>query len=136
MSKYAPLESYLSRQKTENVSMTFRDIEKVIGSHLPSSARAHRPWWGNNATGHVNARAWLRAGYRTENVDMSAERLTFRRIPPNAPQPGSSSPAASPAPSAKPFPLHGALRDMVRYTSPVSLTEPAGERWDAESDEA
>ena len=30
-----------------NVSMTFSEIERILGDPLPASARKYRPWWGN-----------------------------------------------------------------------------------------
>lgn len=60
--------------------MTFEDVARVIGSSLPESARKHRPWWANEATGHTHAKAWLAAGYEATQVDMPGRKLVFRRI--------------------------------------------------------
>jgi hypothetical protein len=80
MGKYDPLEGHLRRQKTANYEMTFRDIERVLGSLLPKSAR--RPeWWANEQnpeTRHVQCRAWLRAGYQAVPQTF-AERVRFER---------------------------------------------------------
>lgn len=59
--------------------MTFREVELVIGRKLPASAYRHRPWWANEERGHSHAKAWLQAGYKTEQVDMAAKKLVFRR---------------------------------------------------------
>lgn len=83
MGKYDPLEGHLRRQKTATYDMTFRDIERVIGSLLPKSA--HRPeWWANEqnpATRHVQCKAWLRAGYRA-SAKVGDERVRFERRAP------------------------------------------------------
>src|SRR5262245_1081363 len=79
--KYDPLRRYLRQQTRNRVPMTFRELESIIGGPLPASARRHRPWWANDATGHVHAHAWLEAGYRTEQVDMEGEKLVFVQAP-------------------------------------------------------
>ena len=77
--KYDPLHRYLCAQMGSRVPMTFQQVESIIGGPLPASARRHRPWWANDAAGHAHAKAWLGAGYRTEQVDMQGETLVFVR---------------------------------------------------------
>jgi hypothetical protein len=79
MSKYEQLGQYLSRQKRSHLSMTFGEIERIVGSNLPPSKK-HRAWWSNNPTNNVMTRQWLTAGYETESVDVVAERLVFKRV--------------------------------------------------------
>lgn len=79
MSKYAPLQSYLSRQTHRETPMAFREIERVLGFSLPPSARKHQAWWANNVGAHVNARAWRDAGWKTSRVDLGSERVVFVR---------------------------------------------------------
>ena len=80
MSKYEPLEHFLTSQGAEQTPMTFAQIERVLGMELPHSAHEYPAWWSNEAKGHVQARAWLRAGYKTEQVDLAAKRVTFRKV--------------------------------------------------------
>ena len=69
MSKYAPLAEYLGKQETGRVTLTFGQVEEILGAQLPASARCYRPWWGNEIAGqHVQARAWLDVGWRLESV--------------------------------------------------------------------
>ena len=77
MSQYEPLEIHLRKSGRASVCMTFDEIKDVIGE-LPSSAFRHRPWWANDRS-HIQAHSWLRAGYRTENVDMAGRKLVFRK---------------------------------------------------------
>ena len=79
MSKYDPLETYLKGQTAAEVPISFREIEAILGRRLPPSAFRHRPWWANDATGHVHAKAWLSAGYETARVDLKTGTLVFRR---------------------------------------------------------
>jgi hypothetical protein len=106
--------------------MKFTDIETLIGRTLPPSARRHRPWWSNNASNHVNTKAWLDAGYKTERVDLSAERLVFRKV--DSRDSGKSS-VIEDDPLAG---LYGGLKGTVRLRLDVDLTLPVGEIWDAE----
>lgn len=80
MSKYTPLKDYLQAQITSEVPLSFAEIEALIGAALPASAYKHRPWWANEAAGHVHAQAWLEAGYEASQVDMPGRKLVFRRL--------------------------------------------------------
>lgn len=80
MGKYEPLTVYLQKCPTYEVPMTFEEVMRVIGSDLPPSAYKHRPWWANEATGHIHAKAWLVAGYETTQVDMEGKKLVFKRV--------------------------------------------------------
>ena len=44
MAKYAPLATYLRRQRRTEVVLTFRDIERIISGLLPKAAATER-WW-------------------------------------------------------------------------------------------
>ena len=79
MSKYEALTKFLAARKEARVQMDFADIEAVLGFPLPKSARHYRPWWANSGHGHVQARAWLEAGFESSEVDLEAERLVFER---------------------------------------------------------
>lgn len=123
--KYTALETYLAGQQKKRIPMSFDEVEAIVGSQLPRSARKYRPWWGNNAAGHVHAQAWLNAGYQTEDVEMDKERLVFVRQTDDAESPAGSSTSTS---------LFGALRGLIHIAPGVSLCEPTGEIWDAGSD--
>lgn len=80
MSKYQPLTGFLRSRSTEQVPMTFAEIEKVLGFRLPSSAYEYPAWWANDTgKSHVQARAWISAGYETEQVNQTARKLIFKR---------------------------------------------------------
>ncbi|RNJ49842.1 DUF7662 domain-containing protein [Methylocystis hirsuta] len=98
MSKYAPLTAYLRKQPYREVRLGFRDLEKILGFSLPSSACQHRAWWSNNGSNNVMTKAWLSAGYRTRDVDMDGERLTFERTGAAAPDPETPPTTSSPRP--------------------------------------
>lgn len=80
MATYDALGRYLRKSGARHIPMTFREVESVLGRKLPPSAYRHRPWWANEERGHSHAKAWLGAGYQTEQVDMAAKKLIFRRV--------------------------------------------------------
>lgn len=76
--KYHPLFEHLLFSGQGETKMTFAEIEAVIGARLPPSARRREEWWSNSPSGHSQARAWMRANYRTERVDLAKETIVFR----------------------------------------------------------
>lgn len=79
MSRYAQLADFLRRQSGESVALSFTELERLLGSPLPASARRLRVWWSNDAT-HAQAKhGWLGAGWRVEDVDLEAGVVRFRR---------------------------------------------------------
>ena len=81
MAKYDGLRDYLSLQHGPELSLTFTEIEKAIGSQLPKSAE--RPqWWANVTdpnTSHTQRNAWREAGYDAFLV-VGSDRVTFRKV--------------------------------------------------------
>ena len=75
--KYHPLFEHLLFSGQGRLTMTFNEIEDVIGGRLPPSARGREEWWANSPNGHSQARAWLRASYRASHVDLAGETVDF-----------------------------------------------------------
>lgn len=65
--KYEPLKDYLMNCKSDNVKLSYQDIEKIIEKPLPNSAYKHREWWAKG--GHSHADAWLDAGWKVKEVN-------------------------------------------------------------------
>ena len=128
MPKYYPLEQFLKSRRTEEVPMTFAEIEKVIGRALPEKASGHRAWWSNNPSNNVMTKAWLAAGYQTERVDMASRRLVFRRIEREAGHDASTSARGHGVVDR----IRAMLSGTVTIPAGVDLTAPTGEVWDAE----
>lgn len=68
--KYYALEQYLDRIDSSNITLSFEDIERIIGEPLPASARKYAAWWANNSEGHSHANSWLNAGAKVEEVKL------------------------------------------------------------------
>lgn len=129
MSKYGPLEHFLKSRETDEVPMTFADIERVIGRPLPQKASGHRAWWSNNPSNNVMTKAWLAAGYRTERVDIAARRLVFRRT---SRGPDHGAPATSSRGAGVLERLRATLGGTVTIPPGVDITAPTAEEWDAD----
>ncbi|MDQ2655442.1 MAG: hypothetical protein M3Z20_20625 [Chloroflexota bacterium] len=76
--KYEPLAVHLGKQGADEITMTFAEVEALVGK-LPQSAHEYRQWW-ENSTSQVEAKdGWLAAGWKVAGVDQSNGIVTFRR---------------------------------------------------------
>ena len=91
---------------------------------LPQSAFNHRAWWSNNPTNSVMTKAWLAAGFRSEEVDMTARKLVFSR---KLPDHGTTGPnRVAPASTGSPLAgLFGGLKGTVHVEPGTDLTLPS-----------
>src|SRR4051812_47732729 len=88
MSKYLNLTNHLASRDDEMWQASFNDVEEAMRASLPESARVYAAWWANQ--GRAQSLAWEGAGWKTMNVDVENERVTFvyvagredRSIPP------------------------------------------------------
>ena len=81
-SVYAPLREHLLLSGAERLTLSFSEVEHILGRPLPASARKRSAWWSNSELGHVQAAAWLQSSYRTVDLDLEAERIGFERYYP------------------------------------------------------
>jgi hypothetical protein len=80
--KYTPLEHYLRDlpASQREVTMSFYQIERILNDRLPSSAHQYQAWWANQKKGtHVEAQAWLDAGWKVDTVNFNQKWVRFRR---------------------------------------------------------
>lgn len=125
MGKYDPLRDYLASSSETSWRASFAEIEAVLRFALPRSAYAYPAWWSNDATGHSHSLAWLDAGWKTEQVDVQSQQLTFRKSDSVIARGGGS--ARLPGGT-----LHGAIAGVIQMVSGTDLTKPtgaAGEQW-------
>jgi hypothetical protein len=120
MGKYTRLGEFLQSQRRKEIPMTFAEIERVIGAKLPPNSPQYPAWWSNNPSNNVMTKEWLRAGFRTEQVDVKARTVVFRRVEENRSETRPFQRAR------KGHPLFGALKGMV---TGVDLTAPANPEW-------
>jgi hypothetical protein len=76
MSKYDPLRDFLTAGAENTVTLTFSEIDDLVGT-LPPSARKYEVWWLNGDPSHQHCQSWGEAGY-TAHPDLRGGRVTFR----------------------------------------------------------
>lgn len=76
--KYRFLADYLYSCGEASVQLTFAQIEDIIKTRLPDSARNHRAFWANT-TSHSIALSWLNAGYQTVEVNLTQCYIVFEK---------------------------------------------------------
>ncbi len=83
MGKYDALYDFLERIPPDvgERTLTFDEMEKILGFKLPKSAYAYRQWWANSTSPHrhPHAQSWLAAGWRVEAVNQQDEWVRFQR---------------------------------------------------------
>lgn len=79
--KYAPLYRWLRTQEAATLTLTFGQVEEVLGFPLPASSRAHVPHW-HSYDGSAVARAIIDAGWKATKVHLTDEELTMVRVTP------------------------------------------------------
>ncbi|MDX2242461.1 MAG: helix-turn-helix transcriptional regulator [Leptolyngbyaceae cyanobacterium bins.302] len=80
-SKYQPLQDFLMRSERSPVTLSFAEIEALLHTPLPASARTNRAWWSNRSKGALQSAAWIQAGYTVRDLDLEAEQVTFHKPP-------------------------------------------------------
>ena len=78
--KYDPLTRYLANLAPDEVTLTFAEIEAIVGAPLPASARRASFW--TTTPRPLVARPWVRAGWRVVRTDLRGEMpaVTFVRV--------------------------------------------------------
>ena len=79
--KYQALYQNLEHRYANTVVLTFAQIEDLIGSTLPDSARVRQEWWANtDATDTLqpHSRSWTLAS-RTATPNLQAQTVVFER---------------------------------------------------------
>lgn len=79
--KYAPLGRYLQAlpASRSGVTLSFAEVERIIGASLPPSATEHyHQWWANESQGS-RALHWDAAGFKVDGVDLAQRSVRFAR---------------------------------------------------------
>ncbi len=81
MGKYDPLAKFLEDQQEDAWDAPFAEIEEILGTPLPPSARTLQSWWANSNASHSQAKGWLGAGWRVvpSEVNLPKEQVRFER---------------------------------------------------------
>lgn len=125
--KYAPITDFLESESADRVRLDFEALEKLLGASLPKSADEYQAWWANDPS-HSQAKAWLEAGWQTENLNLSGRTVEFVRVRKHRRMLSGTS---GKSPPIDPW---GALAGTVTIHDEAALTTPTGEVWEAEAD--
>jgi hypothetical protein len=82
MSIYTPIKKFLSElpARQTDIILTFEQIEHILNDRLPPSAFQYPAWWENEKGGsHVQAHAWLNAGWKVGTADLEKKWVKFIR---------------------------------------------------------
>lgn len=79
MSKYAPLADYLRNLDGSEVTLSFDEIERILGFSLPATASRFRPYWSNSGV-----KTDIRAGYGAARVGARSVSTSLAGMSPSA----------------------------------------------------
>ncbi len=74
--KYQPLVDHVAAQTKDTVTLSFTEIEALVGALLPETMQIDTGWW--NGVSHAYVRAWQAAGW-TATLDRRNRRVLFTR---------------------------------------------------------
>lgn len=65
-----------------DLTLSFEEIEAIIGAPLPPSAYNHREWWSNQSdiSNRPQAKSWIEAGFKVDAVQQHARSGTVRFV--------------------------------------------------------
>ena len=78
-SKYDGLGQYLSGSQEQVETLSYDEIEQILGDKLPQSAYKLRQWWENTNERHSQANSWLNAGWKVSSVELERS-ITFKKV--------------------------------------------------------
>lgn len=80
--KYLPLSHFLAQQppSKNRVEVSFADVARIVRESLPDSAYKYPAWWANERGRHVQASAWLAVGWKSTDVHLKEQRVSFVRL--------------------------------------------------------
>jgi len=74
--RYEKLMEFFRKQNANRITLTFNQIEEIIGFPLYPSAREHPQYWNTSLT-HTITRSWEETGYKKDMVDLKSEIIVF-----------------------------------------------------------
>ena len=79
LSKFENLSDFFAEMNRDQITLTFSEIERILGFPLSPSAREVKQYWSNSDS-HSIAQCWLKNGYKTCAVDLDRETVSFRKM--------------------------------------------------------
>ncbi|MDR3291439.1 MAG: hypothetical protein LBT10_04735 [Methanobrevibacter sp.] len=78
--KYKKLYDYFLNSYKDTETLTFTDIEEIIGGELPNSAYKHGAWWGNENDHKRHSASWIQAGWKVIEKNLENKEIIFKKI--------------------------------------------------------
>ena len=77
-SKYKALSEFLYENWEKRITLSYAELEKILGFSLPASAHnLPQSYWANTEY-HTYAKSWLKLGYKAK-VDIENKQVCFER---------------------------------------------------------
>ena len=76
---YQPLGDFLRAYPDDSVTLSFAEIEAILGRSLPPLAGRNIRWWSNKQ-GPTHARVWLSIGWERRSVNLQSQMVIFVRV--------------------------------------------------------
>ena len=77
--KYQQLKVFFEKSTKSSITLTFKDIEKIIESTLPPSSSTKRFWYRNGKKICI-CHAWESEGYKTKKLNLEKKKITLYRV--------------------------------------------------------
>ena len=78
VSKFVNLERFLDAQKSDSLSLSFEEIERITGEKLYPSAYKYTAYWQPSKT-HVLPNLIIGCGYKIKRVDLKNRIIEIKR---------------------------------------------------------
>ena len=121
-SKYEPLSEFLMSKQVP-VTVSFDEIEGVLGFNLPNSAFTHSAWWANSDA-KPQGKAWGKLGLAATRLRLGPREVTFARTDATEDKPETSQDVVAttsppePVVPVKRVSKYEPLADFLRQKSP------------------
>ena len=77
--KFAGLIRYFSELKADNITMTFEQIESIVGEKLSKSAYQYPAYWYDSKT-HMLPKCWTENGYKMTSLNLKEQKVAFIKV--------------------------------------------------------
>lgn len=78
-SKFSSLTAYFHNLRKNNVTLTFKEIEKILKFKLCESAYKHKAYFTNKNAGTISE-SWLSQGYKISKLDIENQKISFTKF--------------------------------------------------------
>ena len=74
--KYIPLATFFQHASAEELTLTYNEIENILGQQLPNAAYLNASWWQKRKAPFSHFEAWSASGYFVKKVRIGSD-ITF-----------------------------------------------------------